>query len=210
MRRVLVSAAGVLALVAAGLLALVADDVRDWPERFRAGDLSFRAASVAPDPWHAPDRRLHLPARLLGVDDDLALRRALQLVRRSHDVDSPNADAWALLRLQGQAESALAAVERSEPDPARRSLAANLLGLLLYEDSLTARTSGQEFRARSVEAFRRAIRLDPENADAKFNLELLFVQLPPRAERRRGGRGGTQDPQQGASGAGVSPTGEGY
>jgi hypothetical protein len=209
-RRVAVSAAGVLALVLAGMLALLAEDVRRWPERFHTGDLRFRAASLAPDPWRAPDRRIHVPARLLAVDDDLALRRALQLVRRSHAIDSPNANAWDLLRLQGQAESALEQIELEDPDRARRSLAANLLGLLLYEDSLTVRSSAQEFRARSLEAFRRAVRLDTGNADAKFNLELLFSQVRPRPERRRGGRGGTQRPQQGAVGAGVSPTGEGY
>jgi hypothetical protein len=209
-RRLLVSASAVLALVLAGLVALLAEDVRSWPERFRTGDLRFRAASLAPDPWRVPDRRLRVPARLLAVEDDLALRRAFQLVRRSHAIDSPNANAWELLRLQGQAESAFTEIERKDADPARRALAANMLGLLYYEDSLTARTSAQEFRARSLEAFRRAVRLDPTNADAKFNLELLFTQVRPRPERRRGGRGGTQRPEQGAVGAGVSPTGEGY
>ena len=197
--------AGAALLAVAAALAVLARDAWQWQERLDSGDARFHATQAGRDPWERERGPLSIPAGLVGVEDDLAFRRALLLVRRSHDVNA-DVDAWQLLRLQGEAESALHRVEESDADPVRRAAAANLLGVLLYEDSLATRSNTRSFLRRSFAAFRRAIRTDPTNADAKFNLELLYSVAPPQSKRRRGGGSS----RRGAMRSGGNAPGSGY
>ena len=67
------------------LLSLLALDVHRRDRSFQADDVLFRVGSLRDDRWQPAEIVPFGAARaLLGVDDDLAYRRALQLVRRAH------------------------------------------------------------------------------------------------------------------------------
>jgi hypothetical protein len=96
-------AAACLAL--AVLLSLLALDVHRRDRSFQADDVLFRVGSLRDDRWQPTEIVPFGAARaLLGVDDDLAYRRALQLVRRAH----PRTVTYEQSKLVGR------------PDPARR------------------------------------------------------------------------------------------
>jgi hypothetical protein len=93
-------------------------------------------------------------------------------------------------------------------DSATRALGSNLLGVLAFEDASLDRARANRHAMASVDAFREAIRLDPANEDAKFNLELALTLMPEDTAAPSGsGRGA--GPSTG-SGAGATPPGGGY
>ena len=63
------------------------------------------------------------------------------------------------------------------PNKLRDSEADNLLGILAYTDSKQTGPYAPTPVERSVSDFQAAVSLDPENEDAKFNLEWLMRQL---------------------------------
>ena len=104
-----------------------------------------------------------------------------------------------------RAETALTEATRTGENPHRVSTASNLLGVLALVDSATAPT-GNSAVDRSVLAFQDAIRLDPSNADAKTNLELLYQQFASTGSVR-----GRERLQRSAhAGASESDAGHGY
>jgi hypothetical protein len=180
-RRRLVPAFGAaLCLCAAASAALLATDVRAWQSAVRAADSGAVGNSASSVPSGADEVvPFHLARSLLGLDDDIALRRALVLFRRgytgipSRDQSTAGADARA------QAEVALGRVIRDERDNRRAATAANLLGVLAFVDSLSGAGQAPAPVERSVVEFQNAIRLDPGNDDAKANLELALGVLHP-------------------------------
>lgn len=202
-------AVAALALVAAAALVLVAQDVRRWPRALLAGDVQFAEAPFGANPWRPSDRVPFSPARrLLSVDDDLVFRRALQLYRQTAP-DNPQAftmspDERATLFLASN--RALSRVAAGDPEPARRSLALNLLALLAFQDP--APDEGGGF-ARSARLFADAVRADGSDEAAKRNLELYLRLVPSRPKRGTGG-GGPRKRRVGESGAGLAPSGSGY
>ena len=76
--RILGIVGGVVALAGSVLLLLVAVDARAWSDAFRDDDAVFRVEpkqAVWDPAEHAP---FGISRRVLGLDDDLALRRAIQ------------------------------------------------------------------------------------------------------------------------------------
>ena len=197
-------AAGIALLVAACAVALLAEDVRRWPGRLAAGDTTLAAGTVAPGLWEPGDGLpLRVGAERLGLEDDLRFREALRLVRLTRrNLDS--LDATELRRRQSRAENALAQVQDADADPLRRSGAATMRGVLLYEDALATGSRSTDLLQRSIAALRRAVELDPANADAKLNLEQLYNLQPPKQKKDRAGGGGS------TGGASFSGPGEGY
>lgn len=191
-------------LAAAAVLALLGEDVRRWPGRIDAGDMRLAAGSAAPGLW-APDDALPLRvgAARLGLEDDLRYREALRLVRLTRQ-GLDTLDAADIRRRQSRAENALAHVQDEDHDPERRSAAATMRGVLLYEDALATGSRSTDLLPRSIAALRRAVELDPANGDAKLNLEQLYNLQPPRQRRDRAGGGGS------TGGAAYSRPGEGY
>ena len=197
-RRVLLVLAAALLLCAASAAALLATDVRAWHSALRTSD-----AEAAADPAAATvptaDELLpfHAARNLLGLDDDLAFRRALVLVRRgytgipSHD-QSPEGTA-----ARAEAEAGLERIVRGDEDGRRASAAATLLGVLELTDAAagSSQTGGSVDRA--IVELQNAVRLDSGNADAKADLELALGLAPPDSPfrstrhgssgRRRGG-----------------------
>lgn len=194
MRRALLAAAAVLMLACAGFLGLLASDVRQWEMRLVHDDLTFRET---PDQsgLFRPDEQLPGGAarRLLGIDDDVAFRRALQLLWMS--VAAPLADQDPeRVAIRAAAEIALAEVARSDPDRRRRSQVTNLLGVLSVAPGGEEPGDVRGNRLESaIVSFRTAVRLDDRNERAKYNLELALRNVDPESEvnlpRGTGGQG---------------------
>ncbi|HSC91604.1 MAG TPA: hypothetical protein VLB86_08120 [Gaiellaceae bacterium] len=196
---------GLVLVVAATALALLAEDVRRWPGRVDRGDMRLAAGTLTPGAWTPDDALpLRMPSQRLGLADDLRYREALRLVRLTRTgLDS--LDAIEVRRRQSRAEDALARVEERDTAAARRSRAATMRGVLLYEDALASGARSSDLLGRSIASLKRAIALDPANADAKLDLELLYNLQPPRQQRDKAGGGGGS-----TGGAAYSRPGEGY
>ena len=146
--------------------------------------------------------------RLLGVDADLAYREAFRLYRAASTA-APYYDNSVLRRArQAEAEIALARVEQAD-EGARASRAANLLGVLALNSPAPIAVGQPDPVDRALDEFRNAIRLDPGNQDAKFNLELLLHEIEARGQRS-GESAGESGRAAGRRGAGASLPGQGY
>jgi hypothetical protein len=196
----------VVALIAiAALLALLAADVRAWPSSIAAGDAVYQVAPLEAR-W-APSTRLResISRRLLGVQDDLDARKALQEFRANVDVKARPDNAVQVAGARASAEGALARVARL-PGAARASQAETLLGVLSFGDFSQG---GQITQAQqAVAAFQSAVKLDPTNDDAKYDLELLLLQLIARGVRPGSQSGAGAGP--GHHGAAGGAGGQGY
>jgi hypothetical protein len=208
-RRLLLLAAAAAAFVLAAAAALLATAVGSVEREVAAGDVRFGLDPAGGEEWPVGSG-LHdrIALDLLGLEDDLDARRALAaFVRTREDVGVAGIRQT---RARGEAQAALARVERRTGDPALASRAATMLGILAYEDAVPTPGRTTTPVQRSLGEFSLAIRLDPANDLAKRNLELVLrideagglrpgdVVTPPEA-------GG-----QGEGGAGLSPPGSGY
>jgi hypothetical protein len=195
--------AAALALVLAAVLALLAADVRTWRDTMRADDLRFQLSASATADW---DTSTLLPSgvarSVLDVDDDRSLRRGIAEFRAAD-----RARGFVRSRVRGAAEAALADVAASNDAPAHASQAFDLLGILAFSDSTSGRRATPV--ERSLAAFDNAVRRDPGNTAAKYNLELLLRLLEAEGERR--GPNPTPGPRgSGRRGAGTGTPGQGY
>jgi hypothetical protein len=205
--------AGVL-LVLAVLAALLAADVRGWQKTLRENDALLPAAPAAAT--GQLDTHLgSLAERALGVRDDLDARRAIALYLRSINVPVRLDNAQQVALARGRAEQALASVARSG-EGARASQAETLLGVLVFTDVGPSNDPFQETTGidpdqaqASIADFHDAVRADPENAVAKYDLELALRALLAQGIRigagRQTGAGST-----GQRGAGGGIPGSGY
>ena len=197
--------AAALALLVAAGLALLANAVFAAEADLRATDARL-AAPGAPAGTPAPARglRARLADAILGVADDRSFRTAVGLIHASR---VPGTPVKVVLARHGQAVVILNGLARAEDeDRERRSRAANLIGVLTFEDAALDRRSARRYLEISLDAFERAVRLDPENEEAKFNLELALTL----DRERRSARGGGETGRQGAKSGGSSPAGSGY
>ena len=203
-RRLIV--AGALLLLAL-VLALVARDVRRWDESVAAGDERFRL-SPGPDNLWKPEGWTptgDLAVTLLGLRDDLRLREAAQLYRRSRprsELRTPKMVAYAT-----SAQVALGQVQQSDAPPRVRSMAANELGVLALVEMQTDPTQARDHARRATTRFAEAIQLDSENGAARHNLELVLTL-------RQQGRGALAfedgDDLGVGTGAGTAQSGSGF
>lgn len=144
--------------------------------------------------------------RVAGTQDDVELRRAVQLfwLGRPRDGLTPSP---ARLAERARAQAALAdAEERGGPGTSQVATLLGVLALLTPPDE-TERT--QVVRA-AGSAFRRAIVLDPGNDDAKFNLESILRLVGDQRNRGQGGGGSAGQEGTEFGGAAVSRRGSGY
>lgn len=201
-----------IGLVAAGLLSglvllLLALDVARSARSFEADDARFPSQPRLGGYWEEEGvLPLAVGRRLLGAEDDVAHRRAVQRFWRSRPADS-STPTPARLVVRAQAQAAMAEAE-ADGGPGAAQMA-NLLGVLALLTPPDQAERTQVVRAAGA-AFRRAIVLDPMIDDAKFNLESV---LRLEADlRRRGQGGGGSAGQEGTEfgGAAVSRRGSGY
>ena len=184
-----IAAAAVLTAVAV-LAALLAADVGSWRHALAQGDAVY-AVTPARAAWTPPTMLGDSAARLLGTTDDVKIRRALQLyaaaLRIPHRLDT--ADVRQSLR--AQAQNALAHVSTSQAE--------TLFGVLAFEHSANDAIAG----------FTNAVRADPMNTAAKYDLELLLRLSEAHGSRSGSSPGGAFGPG-GRRGAGGGVPGNGY
>ncbi len=173
MRRVRFPAAFGLAVLVAVGLAVMSARVKQFGDDLRRADVRFEVARTSQgDLWDSPSLRSGVLRGLLGANDDLDFREAVHLFRRSqlnftslHG--SPD-------QLRAESTIALERFDKSDRDRIRRSRTANLLAIMSYQDASYDTRNADSLLRRSADELRRAIRLDPGNEAAKFNLELLL------------------------------------
>ena len=169
-------------IVLATLAALVARDAAAIQRGFEGSDLAFKAQPAAERLWKI-DTRLPYAKDALGVEDDLVYRRALRAfaARRAdnpYDFDRP--------AFRAEAQATLGSVENSKDlTPAQRSKAATLQGVLTFDEATADPVNGPTLIRRALGDFERAVRIDPTNEEAKYNLEFLLRVLDPSAARFR-------------------------
>lgn len=200
----------VVALAVAAFLALLAADVLSWRGHLEETDLRVGRAPGDTEIWIADTRLPGDPAAtLLGVEDDVAFRRALQLFR----LGNPRRPARNQndLNIRIAADARLADVVDSGASARIRSRAALLRGILSLEAARGEPLRAATLLRRSLADLRTAIRLDDGNADAKYDLELVLRLLRSVEEESPGGGQGRQrrGGQQG-QGAGQSQAGTGF
>jgi hypothetical protein len=178
LRRALPLVAAVVLLGLTAVLALFASDVRAWQGAFTQGDLHFRAQRSHTGLWRSPAVLPGDPARaLLGLDDALAYRRALQLYWFSN-VGTSTAGQADLGATRAAAENELEKLMTTASTAAERSAAANLLGVLTVTTPENSPTQRVEI-ANATRYFTRAISRDPTTYGPKLNLELVLrIQRP--------------------------------
>ena len=200
-------ATGCALLVAAAILACLAADVLGWRDAIRRGDREF-AHAAADAMWNRNAVLPADPARdLLGLDLPLRFRSAEQTFVAVQAAGQGFDNGLSETRNRGEVEAELAQLARSR-DHVIASQANNLLGILAFADSSQTGPSAPAPVDQSVADFQAAVRLDPSNADAKFNLELLLHQLVAHGVRR--GPGSSAGATHGHRGAGGGLPGSGY
>jgi hypothetical protein len=200
-RAVKIAGAAVLAALAV-VAALLAGDVRSVPTAFTQGDATY---GVTPHraTWRPATRLGGTASSLLGVRDDLAFRRALRLYRIVQSTPNRLDTAVELQTLRSQAETALSASARG----GHASQADTLLGILAFGESATG--TGSNAAAAAISDFSNAVRADPANAAAKFDLELMLRLTVTQGSRSGTGPGGSFG-RGGRRGAGGGVPGTGY
>jgi hypothetical protein len=184
-----------LLVIAAVVLALLASDVRAQRDALERGDARYVTAPARAT-WRAsfllPGRAAE---RLLATGDDVIAREALRKFRISAYRRGRLDNASDVAAARADAEVALGSVARSR-DPDKASQALTLLGVLAYGDFARSGSNSAGLADAAVSYFEGAVRLDPANDAAKYDLELALKALTARGVRIGPG-----------SGAGVGPTG---
>jgi hypothetical protein len=206
-RRWVVRVTAVVAVPLALVLLVLAVDVLRVPGALEADDVRFEAAPKrAGGLWQDLDFVPGDPAeRMLDVDEDLAYRRAMANFLRVEpgvvEIFGPE-----LENLKGQVQFELTSRSAADPNPVRRSQYLNFLAAMSLERFGGDQTEADTILRRAIHTLRSAVETNPENTDAKLNLELALrnakaVNLP-----------GTDPSGDAASGtvSGQGTTGGGY
>lgn len=212
LERVGLGVAAIICLMLAIGLALLALDVARSQDALREGDVDYRVAPTRVGLWSPTTLAPFISAQaILGIEDDVAMRRAVRSLRNAR-LDDPTASiSDPKLALQrNDAQARLDAIVTNADDPKQRSAAAGLLGVLGLARLVSETQDRVALLSATVANLQLAIALDPENDDAKYNLELALqrargVQLTEGAGGRNPTPGGS-----GSSGAGAGEPGSGY
>ncbi len=211
-KRCALAAAAFACLVLAVVLALVALDTARWQSALTSGDIRYRVAPGDATLWEANERApFGLAAKLLATGDDVDLRRALRALRLASldEAFVSVSDPEVALR-RNEAQARLEAVVNGDGDRVRRSRAAGLLGVLGLARFVTETDGRGALLSSTVSNLQLAIALDPENDEAKHNLELA-LQRGRGFQITEGSAGANPTPGgSGASGAGAGQPGTGY
>jgi hypothetical protein len=198
-------AGAVLCLGAAVFLLLFAIDARGWGKRMASDDLRFTANPSPRSLWHPAEvAPFGLARNVLGINDDIRYREAVRLFRLGRPLENLTQRKFESLRAQAQV--ALSDVEASG-DPARRSQAANMLGVLDLSLAVSDSTLATTFLADAIGNFREAMALDDSNSDARFNLEYAMYELKSGEDQLPKG---TERPGQPGGNAALAQPGRGY
>lgn len=198
---------GLVALALAAALAVFASDVLAAESTLKRDDLRFGVSPDARGLWKVEGRTPSLKS-LLELEDDLAWRVAAQRFQLSRARANI---AYDPTRTSSRAETqaGLASAETYQLTPGQAAAIANFSAVLAFEEAVGDPQNGPALLRKSTDEFRRAIRLDPQNEDAKFNLELLLQLLESEDQQRRD-RAGVGAGGEDASGAAAAQAGTGF
>jgi hypothetical protein len=186
-------------LLVAGVVAfMLASDVRAWRDSITRGDTAY-LASPAEAAWKPNTKLGGLAGELLDTHDDLAARRALKLYRAAVTTQLRLDNATQVQTARAAAQDALLATHSSQ--------SSTLLGILTFGRRASGSTEDQ-FDA-AIADFTDAVRMDPTNDAAKFDLELLLRASAASGTRPGEGVGGGFG-RGGRRGAGGGSPGRGY
>jgi hypothetical protein len=204
MRSLRVALAAALAVLAV-LAALAAGDVRAWRSAIAAGDAAY-VATPSRAAWTPHARLGGVSEALLGVRDDVELRKALQLYVDAAKLHLHLDNAVGVESARARAQDALEKVSRAS-DPQRTSQMLTLLGILAFRASAAGGAQSQVDAALSD--FTDAVRADPTDEPAAYDLELLLRLTAVHGTRVQPGQGGGFG-RTGHRGAGGALPGSGY
>jgi hypothetical protein len=176
--------AAIAALAALAVLAaLLAADVRAWPLALDRGDALYTIAPGRAE-WTPATRIGDLAQSLLGTASDVAARQALRSYRQVIGLQEQLNNALPVQTQQAQAINALAG-PASSSDRQEAAQARTLLGILAFTES--AEGGGVSQTDAAIADFTDAVRVDPGDAAAKFDLELLLRLSAPQGVRHGSG-----------------------
>jgi hypothetical protein len=204
MTPVRVSLAAVLVALAV-LAAVLAGDVRAWRSSMAAGDAAY-SATPSRASWLAHTQLGGVSESLLGVRADVQLRDALQQYIDASKLHLRLDNALSVESARARTQDALEQVSHAH-DPRRVSQVLTLLGILAYRASASGGAQSQVDAA--ISDFTDAVRADPANEQAAFDLELLLRLTAARGSRVEPGQGGGFG-RTGRHGAGSGQPGSGY
>jgi hypothetical protein len=194
------------AVVAVAALALAYGTIELWQD-VRQADFRFQTASTRQAAlWEDLDPLpASLSTRFLGLEDDLAYRRTVELYERVR----PGRGGFGsrIEALRGQAQLELTRTSEADSNPVRRSKLLNFLGVMPLDRPSTVGDERADQLRTAVGILQNAVRVDPGNAEAKLNLELLLRDaarsgFPPTSNVPTGERVG--GPLSGIGGVGSS------
>lgn len=190
-----IAAAAALVLLAAALAA-AAHDVLAWRHALRGTGVHTAQTWLPGDPVRAA----------FSLDDDVALRRAVRSFRIAYTTGRGFDNGVTRTTRRSLAEVRLTDLATHGPS-ADASQAGNLLGVLVAGSGRVTGGITADDRARST--FEAAIRRDPGNTAARYNLELLLRRTRATATRQGPGNG-SGALGHGRRGAGSGTPGRGY
>ena len=209
-KRIAMAAVAVVCLALATFFVLLAVDIGRWSDAMAADDVRYRAEPERSDLWQ-PDTVLPsgVAARVLGTRDDVDFREAVRALRLGRLDLGITSDPELALR-RGEARARLQQIGAEDSDRVRRSRAMNLIGVIGFASSLSEARDQAAFIADAVAAFQTAIELDPNNREAKANLELALQRGRTIQPTESGGGPNPSPGGSGAKGAGAGDPGSGY
>jgi hypothetical protein len=210
--RALVGVAAVVCLVLAVGLALLARDVAATRSAVESGDVEYRISPGKTGLWRASTIvPFDLAESLLGTHDDVTMRRAVRsvLLARLGDPTVSVSDPQVALR-RNEAQARLDEIVANAQDRKQQSRAAGLLGVVGLARLVSETQDRVALLSATVATLQLAVALDPENDDAKYNLEYALqrsrgIQLTEGAGGQNPSPGGS-----GSTGAGAGDAGSGY
>ena len=168
-RRKATWAAAVLAIPLALALVVLAIDVLRTPGALERDDVRFEAApSRQQGLWDGVGLAPGVVESLVELDDDLDYRRTMA---RIHRVQPGKVE---IFGLSGQVQLALTQGSAEDANPQRRAQYLNLLATMTLARFGSDQAEAETTLRRAIHLLRAAVETDPQNAEAKLNLELAL------------------------------------
>ena len=191
----------VILIALAVVVVLLAADVRSWHRALATDAGASLTPSISPllpgDP----------AGTLLAVGDDVRARHAIRLFKQTVGIRARLDNTLEVTGARANAELALAAEARGRGP--RAAQAATLLGVLAFGDFSRGGGRDPSQAETALGDFETAVRAEPGNDIAAFDLELLLRSLAVKGVRS-GASGSGAAGSSGHNGAGSGTPGHGY
>jgi hypothetical protein len=164
--------------------ALVARDAAAVRQTIERSDLVFLEEQPVYDRLWRLETTMPYPVELYGIEDDLLFRHALRKYAADERRQAGRLN-FSSPGLRAEAQAALSIGENADLSPRKRSTLANLQGVLTYDETLSNPLDASGLAIQALEHFHRAVKIDPTNVEAKYNLEYLLHLVDPDADPAR-------------------------